>query len=67
MPNSRRELLFLSSALIELGTAVLRLLEFGLQPRHLILLFLELGLMRECTRNLAVLKFGCAKIAKSAY
>ena len=61
------ELLFLGSALLELGIAALRFFEFGLQLRHLILLFLELGLMRDCTRNLAVLKFGCAKIAKSAY
>ena len=61
------ELLFLGRALLELGIAALRLSEFGLQPGHLVLLFLELGLMRDCTRNLAVLKIGCAEIARSTY
>ena len=60
------ELLFLGSALLELGSAALYLFEFGLQPRHLIPLFLQIGLMSDSTRNLAVLIFGCAEIAGSA-
>ena len=60
------ELLFLGSALLELGIAALYLFEFGLKPRHLILLFLELGLMRECACNPAVFKVGCPEIAESA-
>ena len=41
------ELLFFGSAPLELGITALHLFEFGLQPRHLILLFLELRLMRD--------------------
>ena len=61
------ELLFLGRALLELGIAALHLFEFGLQPRHLIMLFLERGLMRDGACNLAVFKISCAKIARSAY
>ena len=61
------ELVFLGSALLEFGIAAPYLFKFGLQPRHLILLFLELGLMRECTCNLAVFKIGCPEIAESAH
>ena len=42
------ELFFLGSALLKLSIAALRLFELGLQPEHLVLLFLELGLMRDC-------------------
>ena len=57
--SSRDSLSFLGRALLELGIAALRLLEFGLQPRHLIPLFLQLGLVRK----LALLLCGCAKVA----
>ena len=61
------ELLFLGSALREFRVAALRLLELGPQPGHLVLFFLELGLVRDCARNLAILQFGCVEIAESAY
>ena len=57
------ELFFLGSALLKLRIAALHLFELGLQPGHLVLFFLELGLMR----NLALLLFGCAEIAGLAY
>ena len=60
------ELLFLGSALLKFRVAALRLLELGLQPGHLGLFFLELGLVRDRARNLAILQFGCAEIAESA-
>ena len=59
------ELLFLGSALLKLSIAALRLFEFGLQPRYLTLLFLELRLMRDGACNLAVFKISCAEIARS--
>ena len=61
------ELLFLGSALLKLSIAALRLFELGLQPGHLVLFFLELGLVRDRACNLAILQFGCAEIAESAY
>ena len=67
LDRSKLELLFLGNALLQLGVPALRLLELGLQPEHLGLFFLQLGLMRDCTRNLAILQFGCAEIVKSAY
>ena len=61
------ELLFLGSTLLELGSATLRLFEFTLQPGHLVPLLLELGLMRDSTRNLVVLIFCCAEGARLAH
>ena len=55
------ELFFLGGGLLQLGGATLRFLQFGLQPGHFLLLFLELGLMRK----IALFLFGCAEIAES--
>ena len=56
------ELLLLGKALLQLGVAALRLLELGLQPEYLVLLFLEIGLVLNSASNLAILQFGCVNI-----
>ena len=61
------EPLFLGKTLLQLDVAALRLLELGLQPEHLVLLFLEIGLVRNRVSNLAILQFGYAKIPELAY
>ena len=61
------EPIFLNKALLQLGVAALRLLELGLQPEHLVPLFLEIGLVRNRASDLAILQFGCAEIPELLY
>ena len=61
------ESLFVGSALLKLSITTLRLFKLDLQPGHLVLFFLELGLVRNRARNLAILQFGCAEMAELAY
>ena len=53
------ELLLLGGSFLQLGNTAPRLLKLGLQPRQLLPLFLQLGLVRK----LALLLCGCAKVA----